>query len=185
MATLALTYRYQTHTLSRPAESGPMDELMGHRRERRNLQCCLRPTNHWDLNGTARLRITTTRSRRWARGRLKHYRVHTMYRPKPWATVSGAFNDLERHNNTNNTGTPSLDGPLQHVDHSRSGAWVLALAPNEHYGFDFNYSYRMSISSTNICYLSGARRHCRRILRFTSARRRPPAAARRTCARAC
>jgi len=23
----------------------------------------------------------------------KHYRVHTLYRPKPWATLSGAFND--------------------------------------------------------------------------------------------
>ena len=27
----------------------------------------------------------------------KHYRFHTTYRPRPWATVSGAYNDLERH----------------------------------------------------------------------------------------
>ena len=25
-----------------------------------------------------------------------------MYRPKSWATISGTYNDLEQHNNTNN-----------------------------------------------------------------------------------
>jgi hypothetical protein len=79
-----------------------------------------------------------------------------MYRPKPWATISGAFNDLERHNNTYNTGTANLDGPLDHVDHSRIVSLGLVLAPNEHYGFDFNYSYSDVYTSTNICYLSGA-----------------------------
>jgi hypothetical protein len=29
------------------------------------------------------------------------------------------------------------------------------LAPNEHYGFDFNYAYTDVYTSTNICYLSG------------------------------
>ena len=57
----------------------------------------------------------------------QHYRVHTMYRPKPWATISGAYNDLERHNNTNNNqsavaaGDDPYEGPLDHMDHSRSG----------------------------------------------------------------
>ena len=79
-----------------------------------------------------------------------------MYRPKSWATISGAFNDLERHNNTYNTGTANLDGPINHVDHSRMVSMGLALSPNEHYGFDFNYSYSDVYTSTNICYLSGA-----------------------------
>jgi hypothetical protein len=86
---------------------------------------------------------------------LKHYRIHTLYRPKPWATLSGAFNDLERHNNTNNVG-PSIDGPLQHVDYSRSVSLGAVLAPNEHYDFDFNYAYTDVYMSTNACYLSGA-----------------------------
>ena len=72
---------------------------------------------------------------------LQHYRVHTLYRAKSWATLSGAYNDLERHNNTNNTGTAPLDGPLGHVDHSRVASLGAQLQPNEHYGFDFNYSY--------------------------------------------
>jgi hypothetical protein len=56
---------------------------------------------------------------------LWHYRVHARYRPKPWATISGAFNDLERHNNTNNNqaavaaGDDPYEGPLDHVDRTR------------------------------------------------------------------
>jgi hypothetical protein len=79
-----------------------------------------------------------------------------MYRPKPWATISGAFNDLERHNNTNNTGTPAADGPLQHMDHTRIVSLGAALTPNEHYGFDFNYSYTDVYITTNACFASGA-----------------------------
>ena len=79
-----------------------------------------------------------------------------MYRPKPWATVSGAFNDLERHNNTNNMGAAPIDGPLNHVDHSRIVSMGAVLSPNEHYGFDFNYAYSDVYAATNICYLNGA-----------------------------
>jgi hypothetical protein len=95
-----------------------------------------------------------------------------MYKPRPWATISGAFNDLERHNNTNNnqaatalfvpptattaaSGTP-YEGPLQHVDYSRVYSVGAALTPNEHYGFDFNYAYSDVYAATNICYLNGA-----------------------------
>ena len=89
-----------------------------------------------------------------------------MYKPKPWATFSGAYNDLERHNNTNNNQatvalrTPSggvpYDGPLDHVDHSRVASLGAVLAPNEHYGLDFNYAYSDVYAATNICYLNGA-----------------------------
>jgi hypothetical protein len=116
----------------------------------------LRPTNHWDLNGTAEFSYNDNAFTPLGARQLRHYRVHTMYRPKPWATVSGAYNDLERHNNTYNTGTTNLDGPLAHVDHSRIVSLGLALAPNEYYAFDFNYSYSDVYTSTNICYLSGA-----------------------------
>ncbi len=96
----------------------------------------------------------------------KHYRVHTMYNPKPWATVSGAYNDLERHNNTdNNQATVALPsssggvpyyGPLDHVDHSRVVSLGAELSPNEHYGIDFNYAYSDVYAATNICYDAGA-----------------------------
>jgi hypothetical protein len=85
-----------------------------------------------------------------------------MYRPKPWATISGAYNDLERHNNTNNNdsavaaGDGPYEGPLDHVDHSRIASLGAVLSPNEHYGLDFNYGYSEVYAATNICYDNGA-----------------------------
>ena len=79
-----------------------------------------------------------------------------MYRPKPWATISGAYNDLERHNNTNNTGAASAAGPLDHVDHSRVLSLGAELMPNEHYGLDLNYAYSDVYTATNICFLGTA-----------------------------
>ncbi len=155
-ATLALTYRYQAKAVIQTSGTGPMENLIGMDENAGIFNAALRPTNHWDLNGTAEISYTDNAFTPLGPRQLRHYRVHTMYRPKPWATISGAFNDLERHNNTYNTGTANLDGPLDHVDHSRIVSLGLVLAPNEHYGFDFNYSYSDVYTSTNICYLSGA-----------------------------
>ena len=92
---------------------------------------------------------------------LRHYRVHTIYRPKTWATVSGAFNDLERHNNTNNNqnfpgNTTPYFGPLDHVDHSRVVSFGAELFPNDHYGLDLNYSYNDVYMADNICFQGAA-----------------------------
>jgi hypothetical protein len=155
-ATLALTYRYQSKAVVQTSGTGPLENLIGMDENAGILNVALRPTNHWDLNGTAEISYTDNAFTPLGPRQLQHYRVHTMYRPKPWATISGAFNDLERHNNTYNTGTANLDGPLDHVDHTRIVSMGAVLAPNEHYGFDFNYSYSDVYTSTNICYLSGA-----------------------------
>ena len=155
-ATLALTYRYQTHAVIQTSGTGPMENLISMDENAGILNAALRPTNHWDLNGSAEISYTDNAFTPLGPRQLQHYRMHTMYRPKPWATISGAFNDLERHNNTYNTGTANLDGPLDHVDHSRVVSMGVVLAPNEHYGFDFNYSYSDVYTSTNICYLNGA-----------------------------
>jgi hypothetical protein len=171
-ATVALTYRYSTHVIAlgfphnvpsttnsdtvSPVSGGPggtvtINENAG------IFNAALRPTNHWDINGTVEISYDDNAFTPMGARQLKHYRVHTAYRPKPWATLSGAFNDLERHNNTNNViGTPTPDGPLQHVDYSRSVSLGAVLAPNEHYGFDFNYAYSDVYISTNACYMSSA-----------------------------
>jgi hypothetical protein len=155
-ATLALTYRYQSHTVVQTSGTGPMENLIGMDTNGAILNAALRPTNHWDINGTAEISYTDNAFTPMTPRQLQHYRVHTLYRPKPWATISGAYNDLERHNNTNNTGTPAADGPLDHEDHTRIGSLGLSLAPNEHYGFDFNYSFSHVYITTNACYASGA-----------------------------
>jgi len=155
-ATLALTYRYRTHTVIQTSGTGPLSNLIGIEENGGIFNAALRPSPQWSLNGTVEILYADNALTPIGPRQTKHYRFHTRYKVKPWATVSGAFNDLERHNNTNNTGTPSADGQLGHVDYSRNVSLGVVVSPNEHYGFDANYSYTDVYTSTNICYLNGA-----------------------------
>jgi hypothetical protein len=155
-ATLSLTYRYQAHTVIQTSGTGPSSNLIGIDENGGIFNAALRPTDHWILNGSVEILYDDNALTPVGPRQTKHYRVHTTYRLRPWATISGAYNGLERHNNTNNTGTAPIDGPLDHVDHSRNGSMTLDLSPNEHYGFDLTYGYSDVYTSTNICYLSGA-----------------------------
>ena len=110
-ATLSLTYRYKTHIIGEnDPHSAPLAVAAGTANSgtvtiNENagiLNAALRPTSHWDINGTAEISYSDNAFTPMSPRQLQHYRVHTLYRPKPWATISGAFNDLERHNNTNN-----------------------------------------------------------------------------------
>jgi hypothetical protein len=169
--TLSFTYRYRTRfigqkisayagtpsALTSPTTNVNIEENGG------IFNVALRPTEHWDVNGTVEALYDDNAFTPLGARQTRHYRVHTLYRPKPWATVSGAFNDLERHNNTNNitsvtdpTVHDAMAGPLQHVDYSRVGSVGVVLSPNEHYGLDINYAYTDVYTSTNICYLNGA-----------------------------
>jgi hypothetical protein len=88
--------------------------------------------------------------------------MHTLYRAKSWATISGAYNDMELHNNTNNNQAAvaakdvTYAGPLDHFAYSRIASMGAQLLPNEHYGFDFNYAYSDVYTRTNICYDAAA-----------------------------
>jgi len=155
-AMLSLTYRYRTHTVVQTSGTGPSANVIGIDENGGILNAAYRATSQWRMNGTVEVLYDDNALTPISPRQTKHYRFHTMYKPKPWATVSGAFNDLERHNNTNNTGTPSVDGPLNHVDYSRSVSLGVTLAPSEHYGFDASYSFSDIYAATNICYLSGA-----------------------------
>jgi hypothetical protein len=155
-ATFALTYRYRTHTIVQGAATGTNSSVITINENGGIFNAALRPTNHWDINGTVEVLYDDNAFTPVGPRQTKHYRVHTIYRPKHWATLSGTFNDLERHNNTNNTGTPSVAGPIDHVDHNRSVSMGAELSPSEHYGLDLNYAYSDVYTATNICFLSGA-----------------------------
>jgi hypothetical protein len=120
------------------------------------LALALRPTSKWDVNGSAEILFDDNAFTPIGPREVEHFRAHTLYRAKSWATLSGAFNDLERSNNTNNTGTAPLDGPLHHNEHTRIASVGAQLSPNEHYGLDLNYSYSDVFATTEICYLAGA-----------------------------
>jgi hypothetical protein len=168
-ATFSLSYRYRTHTIAEgiphntPLLTGAtsngtvaIDENGG------VLGVALRPAADWSINGSAEALYADNALTPLGARQTRHYRVHTRFRPRPWATISGAYNDLERHNNTNNNqsavaaGDATYDGPLGHEDHSRFASLGASLQPNEHYGFDFTYSYSDVYISTNACYNAAA-----------------------------
>jgi len=168
-ATLSLTYRYGTHTIGQgspdnaPLAVGSTSNGTVSINENGGIfNAALRPSANWNLNGTVEILYADNAFTPVGPRQTKHYRVHTMYRPRPWATISGAFNDLERHNNTDNNqsavaaGDDPYEGPLNHVDHSRVASLGAVLMPNEHYGFDFDYAYSDVYAATNICYDNGA-----------------------------
>jgi len=183
-ATFSLTYRYRTHVIAENAYSAattttPVDPggnpgnvplgvgatTNGTVTINENggiFNAAVRPSANWSINGTVEVLYDDNAFTAVSPRQTQHYRVHTMYRPKPWATISGAYNDLERHNNTNNNqsavaaGADPYEGPLNHVDHSRVVSLGAVLMPNEHYGLDFNYAYSDVYAATNICYDNGA-----------------------------
>jgi hypothetical protein len=167
-ATLSLTYRYRTHTIAEGiphnapiAGTATTNGTVTINENGGIFNAALRPTDHWNVNGTVEVLYDDNAFTPLGPRQTQHYRMHSIYRPRTWATISGAFNDLERHNNTNNTVNvtginSAYDGPLDHVDHSRSASISADLSPNEHYGFNFTYAYSDVYSATNICFLSGA-----------------------------
>ncbi len=162
-ATISLTYRYRNHVIAEgiPHNTALVAGATNNGTVTINedggiVSVALRPTSNWTINASVEMLYDDNVFTPIAPRQLQHYRMHTLYRAKSWATLSGAYNDLERHNNTNNTGTAPLDGPLGHFDYSRVASMGAQLLPNEHYGFDFNYAWSDVYARTNICYDGGA-----------------------------
>ncbi len=167
--TLSLTYRHQNHVV---AEGDPHNAPLpvgasvgGTVTINENagvFTAAVRPTASLDLNGSVEMAYADNALTPVSPRQLWHYRVHARYRPKPWATISGAFNDLERHNNTDNNqaavaaGDDPYEGPLDHVDHTRIASLSGVLQPNDHYGLDFSYASTDVYTATNICFDNGA-----------------------------
>jgi len=151
-----LTYHHQQHTIGEGAANttGYLSGISNFTINENGgtFGVAVQPASNWSINGSIEVLYADNVLTPVAPRELQHYRIHTKYRPKTWATFSGAYNDLERHNNTNNTGTASVDGPLQHVDHSRTLSLNADLMPNEHYGFDIGYAYSDVYTATNICF---------------------------------
>jgi len=169
--TLSLTYRYSNHKIGQGVPhagaiplvlADPVNGTLSITENGGIFGVAVRPSSKWDINGSVEMIYADNAFTPVSPRQSQHYRVHTLYRPKPWATVSGAFNDQERHNNTNNNqatvaaGLDPFEGPINHVDHSRVASLGAVFSPNEHYGFDLSYSYSDVYAATNICYNNGA-----------------------------
>jgi len=168
-STFSLTYRYGTHTI---AEGIPQNAPLAVNATNNGtvtinetggiFNAALRPTANWNINGSVEMLYNDNAFTPMTPRQTKQYRIHTMYRPKTWATISGSYNDIEHHNNTNNdqaavaAGDVAYAGPLDHVDYGRVAGVGAQLFPNEHYGIDLDYVYSDVYMADNICYLGGA-----------------------------
>jgi hypothetical protein len=165
-----ITYRYSDHTIGegadhtvRPVDTS-VDPFQGTVEIKENagiLGVSLRPATNWDINGSAEIGYLDNAFTPVGARQLQRYRVHTTYKPRTWMVLSGAFNDLERHNNTFNNEEEIAAGaiyygPINHIDHTRIASLGASLNPNEHYGFDMNYVWNDVYTATNTCFTSGA-----------------------------
>ncbi len=170
-ARFAFTYRFSNRNIGQGVpHRGPIpivvsDPVSGNIAITENagvFNAALHLAKQWDLNGTVEAGYADNAFTAVGQRQFRTYRVHTLYKPKTWATVSGSYSDRERHNNTNNNqdvvaaGDQNYSGPINHVDYFRMGSMGLALTPNEHYGVNLNYTYSDVYAATNICYSSGA-----------------------------
>lgn len=167
---VAFTYRFKYHKIGEGVpHTGVVDQTTDpfHGTVTINenggiLNVNVRPATNWEISGSAEVLYADNAFTPLTPRQTRHYRVHTIYRPKPWASISGAFNDRERHNNTYNNQADVASGaaeyimPIDHVDHSRVASIGVSLFPNEHFGLDMNYAFSDVYTATNICYTSGA-----------------------------
>jgi hypothetical protein len=170
-ARFSLTYRFSNRNIGQGIpHQGPIpivvsDPVSGTIAITENagvFTAALHLAKEWDLNGSAEMGYADNAFTAVGQRQFKQYRVHTLYKPNGWTTISGSYSDRERHNNTNNNqdvvsaGDANYNGPLQHVDYSRMGSMGLVLAPSERYSVNLNYTYSAVYAATNICYSSGA-----------------------------
>jgi hypothetical protein len=148
-ATISLGYRYRSRDIAR-SSTAVTDALpngtaytLGIHENGGILGLALRPTSQWRINGSIEASYANRTYTQISPRALQRYNFRATYKPKDWATISGAFNDLERRNNVQY---------VNHLDHSRIVSLGASLMPSEHYGLELSYGYMDIFSRTNLCY---------------------------------
>jgi hypothetical protein len=141
-ASISLGYRYRSQLITRSL-TGFDSYTVDIHKNGGVLSVALRPTPQWRINGSIEAMYANRTYVQLSPRAMQHYQIRASYKPKAWATLSGAFNDLERRNNVQY---------VHHLDHSRSFTLSASLMPNVHYGIDVNYGYLDVFSQTGLCY---------------------------------
>jgi hypothetical protein len=149
-ASLSLAYRYRSREIDRSltqTTEGSEPDINAYTLDIHEnggiLSMALRPVQQWRINGTVEASYANRTYTQISPRALQHYQIHTTYKPKEWATLSGTFNDLERRNNVLY---------VNHLDHSRSVTAGASINPSQHYGVNFSYGYIDVFSRTSLCY---------------------------------
>jgi hypothetical protein len=150
-ATFSLGYHYRAETigwempLSTDALPNGTDYTLVIHTNGGMFGVVLRPTDQWKVDGSIEVAYADNAYVQLDPRQLQDYQLHTEWTPKPWATLTGAFEDVERHDNA---------ALVNHQDHTRNLGLAAQLNPNEHYGLELNYGYVDVFTQTGICYAS-------------------------------
>jgi hypothetical protein len=165
---LALSYRYGNRNIGHntgflPAyavntTNTPVRDVKAITEQAGIFNAAYRVNANWDINGTWEVAYNDESYTTSTPRQTRRYRVHSKFRPEKWATMTVAFSDAEKRNNTNDTaadilaGTTVSYGLLQHEERTRSAGFSGMLTPNEHFAIDFDYAYVDTYTATNTCY---------------------------------
>lgn len=105
----------------------------------------LRPTTELRVNLNVEAMYADNSFTRISPRALQHYRLRSMYNPRPWLTFAGTINILEDRDNVQT---------VNHLAHNRDFSFATVIAPSEKWGIDLNYAYDSVFSRTDECYIS-------------------------------
>ncbi len=95
---MSLTYRYSTRNIGQgvphKGEVVETDPVSGEITIVENagvFNVAMRPASNWEINGTVEMSYSDNALTPIGPRQFKQYRFHTMYRPKTWATINGAY----------------------------------------------------------------------------------------------
>ncbi len=74
------------------------------------------------------------------------YKINVNYQPKPWATVTGAFDIAENRDNVYT---------VNNLEHNRTYSFGTVLTPSPKFSLDFGYSYWDVFTQAIVCYTEG------------------------------
>lgn len=139
-ATFTIGYRYRVRNI---VYRSPDEDNITIHEDTGLFGVDLRPTSNWKMNGDFEFGYADNTYVQTSPRQLQHYILQTSYRPRSWATVFGAFDDLERRNNVMY---------VHHLDHSRAFSAGADLAPSPKYAVEFSYGYSDFFTQTDECY---------------------------------
>ena len=106
-----------------------------------------RPTDSLRLTYDMELMSADNTFTRISPRQFQHYKFRAHYRPEHWLNLGGSFNIYEARNNV---------VEINHLQHSRSAGFTVAVAPKDRWSVDFGYDYNDIFSQTNICFTTTA-----------------------------
>jgi hypothetical protein len=141
---LSVGYRYRARTL-RVTQAGDEPYELKIKENGGLFNIDLRPTARLRLNGAFEGNYADNAYVQINPRQSYQYKLRANYKPRDWAVLSAAYNDIERHDNV---------ALVNHLDHNRSFSMGATVNPNEYYGFDVTYGYTDVYTQTTECYYS-------------------------------